>query len=79
MSNQKQVDALSAQDYWNISHAVTRLFAEAPDERPPTQNTTSADNSIGVGCWRILDRQRVAYGPGMRSFLQPDTKFVQEL
>jgi len=37
--NQEQGDALSAQDYWNISHAVTRLFAEAPDERPPTDST----------------------------------------
>ena len=35
VSNQKQVDALSAQDYWNISHEVTRLFTEAPDESPP--------------------------------------------
>jgi PAS domain S-box-containing protein len=35
-SDQTQVDALSAQDYWNISHAVTRLFTEAPDESPPT-------------------------------------------
>jgi PAS domain S-box-containing protein len=39
VSNQKQVDALSAQDYWNISHAVTRLFTEAPDQRPPTDAT----------------------------------------
>jgi hypothetical protein len=36
MSNQTQVDALSTQDYWSISHEVTRLFTEAPDESPPT-------------------------------------------
>src|SRR5438552_11007131 len=63
VSNQKQVDALSAQDYWNISHAVTRLFTEAPDESPPTDAmlrllTTRLGWDVG-GFW-IVNELRMA-------------------
>jgi len=80
VSNQKQVDALSAQDYWNISHEVTRLFTEAPDESPPADAmlrllTTRLGWDVG-GFWIVNELHN---GPGMRSLLQPNTKFVQEL
>ena len=77
VSNQKQVDALSAQDYWNISHAVTRLFTEAPDESPPADAmlrllTTRLGWDVG-GFW-IVNELRMAlecaafYSPTPNSF-----------
>ena len=82
MSNQKQVDALSAQDYWNISHAVTRLFTEAPDERPPTDAmlrllTTRLEWDVG-GFWIVNELRMVLecaafYSPTPNSFKNFET------
>jgi PAS domain S-box-containing protein len=82
VSNQKQVDALSAQDYWNISHAVTRLFTEAPDESPPADAmlrllTTRLGWDVG-GFW-IVNELRMAlecaafYSPTPDSFKNFET------
>jgi PAS domain S-box-containing protein len=82
VSNQKQVDALSAQDYWNISHAVTRLFTEAPDERPPTDAmlrllTTRLEWDVG-GFWIVNELRMVLecaafYSPTPNSFKNFET------
>ena len=82
MSNQKQVDALSAQDYWNISHAVTRLFTEAPDERPPTDAMlrlliTRLEWDVG-GFWIVNELRMVLecaafYSPTPNSFKNFET------
>ena len=82
MFNQEQGDALSAQDYWNISHAVTRLFAEAPDERPPTDRTLRLPTTrLGwdVGGFWIVNELRMVlecaafYSPTPDSFKNFET------
>src|SRR6266702_7224742 len=63
VSNQKQVDALSAQDYLNISHEVTRLFTEAADASPPTDATLRLlTTRLGwdVGGFWIVNELRMA-------------------
>ncbi|PYX02910.1 MAG: hypothetical protein DMG86_05425 [Acidobacteria bacterium] len=82
VSNQTQVDALSAQDYWDISHAVTRLFTEAPDESPPTDATLQLlTTRLGwdVGGFWIVNELRMAlecaafYSPTPDSFKNFET------
>jgi PAS domain S-box-containing protein len=82
VSNQKQVDALSAQDYWDISYAVTRLFTEAPDESPPTDATLRLlTTRLGwdVGGFWIVNELRMAlecaafYSPTPDSFKNFET------
>src|SRR5438552_555208 len=82
VSNQKQVDALSAQDYWNISHAVTGLFTEAPDESPTTDATLRLlTTRLGwnVGGFWIVNELRMAlecaafYSPRPDSFKNFET------
>ena len=82
VSNQSQVDALSAQDYWNISHAVTRLFTEAPDESSPADGTLRLlTMRLGwdVGGFWIVNELRMAlecasfYSPTPDSFKNFET------
>ena len=80
--NQEQRDALSAQDYWNISHVVTLLFTEAPDQSPPTDATLRLlTTRLGwdVGGFWIVNELRMAlecaafYSPTPDSFKNFET------
>jgi len=58
-----QVDTLNPQDYWNISHVVTRLFTEAADASPPTDATLRLlTTRLGwdVGGFWIVNELRMA-------------------
>src|SRR6266700_915730 len=77
-----QVDTLNPQDYWNISHVVTRLFTEAPDASPPTDATLRLlTTRLGwdVGEFWIVNELRMAlecaafYSPTADSFKNFET------